>query len=83
MTTHEGEAREALTPEPELPAKVPENEGALTPDLPPRVVEAPDLWEGEAGDPAESRDESRGEADRTAEPKDPEPKDPKPQEAAD
>ncbi|MFF3013106.1 hypothetical protein [Streptomyces sp. NPDC057939] len=94
MTIHDGEARESRTPEPELPAKVPENEDALTPDLPPRFVEAPDLWDGEADGPVESRGEpregSREEAneepreeagegvDRPAEPKDP-----KPQEATD
>ncbi|GAA2652730.1 MULTISPECIES: hypothetical protein [Streptomyces] len=38
-------------PEPELPDRVPEKRGALTPDLPPAGPSAPDLPDAAAGRP--------------------------------
>ncbi|MFB6820666.1 hypothetical protein ACFCXA_03625 [Streptomyces virginiae] len=79
--TDEGEAHVSTTPEPELPAKVPESRSAVTPDLPPLGGAAPDLWEAEERDGA--GDTPRSEADHPAEPEEPGPKDPKPQEPTD
>ncbi|WP_030762771.1 MULTISPECIES: hypothetical protein [unclassified Streptomyces] len=77
--TDEGEAHMSRTPEPELPAKVPESGDALTPDLPPLGGLAPDLWDAEKREGTE--DAPRTEADHPAEPHDH--KDPKPQEPTD
>ncbi|MFG2975454.1 hypothetical protein ACGFYY_21050 [Streptomyces sp. NPDC048331] len=72
--TDEVEAQMSRMPEPELPAKVPENQDALTPDLPPLGGPAPDLWDAEKPDGSE--DEPRSEDDHPAEPKDPKPQEP-------
>ncbi|MER7824001.1 hypothetical protein ABTX85_15700 [Streptomyces sp. NPDC096097] len=77
--SYEGEARMSRTPEPELPAKVPESEDALTPDLPPLGGAAPDLWDAEKREGTE--EEPGGETDHPAEPNDR--NDPKPQEPTD
>ncbi|MFF4319501.1 hypothetical protein [Streptomyces sp. NPDC001568] len=72
--TDEGEATASRAPEPELPARVPENDKPLTPDLPPLGVSAPDLWEAEGGDGP--REEPQDKAGGAAEPKDPKPQEP-------
>ena len=74
--TDEGEATMSRAPEPELPARVPENDKPLTPDLPPRGVSAPDLWDAEAEGGDGPREEPQNEATGAADPKDPKPQEP-------
>ncbi|MFB7172437.1 hypothetical protein ACFCYM_16650 [Streptomyces sp. NPDC056254] len=87
--TSEREPHTPGTAEPELPAPVPENEDAVTPDLPPSGPSAPDLWTSEDGeDSAEggdgedvregdtTRPEADQPADQTAKSEDPEPQEP-------
>ncbi len=80
--------------EPELPAKVPQSGDALTPDLPPRGVRAPELWATATEEPGTTGEAEPAGGDRTAEaehpagPADPgtrqpAPKDPEPAEPTD
>ncbi|WP_030760102.1 hypothetical protein [Streptomyces sp. NRRL F-2664] len=91
--TSERETPASDSSEPELPAKVPENTDAVTPDLPPLDTPAPDLWASGSAEEAEAAgaaDDTDGapppEADHAAadDPTDPaERRDPDPQEPTD
>ncbi|MEU4353644.1 hypothetical protein ACFYNW_28665 [Streptomyces virginiae] len=72
--TNERETHAPGTTEPELPAKVPENGDAVTPDLPPSDPPAPDLWTADG--PEEAEDAPRTDADHAAEAESPEPQEP-------
>ncbi|MFF8258969.1 hypothetical protein [Streptomyces virginiae] len=78
--TNERETDAPGTTEPELPAKVPENGDAVTPDLPPSDPPAPDLWTANGPEEAEqaeqAKDAPRTDADHAAEAESPEPQEP-------